>query len=408
MARRNFWVGILFLGVIISSGCSTMPSSQVVPYIPQVASGNGKSPLELPPNEAAKACLTAAELLEKNGQVPEAIALYERARSKNRNLLKVGRRLAALYDKHGDFVRAQEEYEKALKLYPNDSDLLNDLGYSYYMRGDLVRSEEKLRHSLKIKPENKRAWVNLGMVLGQQKRYDESLQAFQQAVKPAQAYSNLGFIMTAQGNREGARQAYHKALALNPNLPIARGALVKLEMNGRKDLEPLPPEVTVQYENAPVQATGTPEMVIQEEYVPIQETVQEPVYQQELNSPYSPTVESGIRPVEYQEVVTVPSPQKEYVPEPGVVTVPPGTEYVPEPKGVPVTPETEYAPEPGAVPTYQDISNSYQQYDQPAEQQYVPEGGIVEFQPDDPVRVLPSDSTAPSYYSIDELIGNKE
>ena len=42
--------------------------------------GIGPSHEELPPKEAARACLVAGEQMQNSGQVEQAIALYEKAR----------------------------------------------------------------------------------------------------------------------------------------------------------------------------------------------------------------------------------------------------------------------------------------------------------------------------------------
>src|SRR5439155_163626 len=41
--------------------------------------------------------------------------------------------------------------------------------------------------------------------------------------------ANLGFVLFARGQREDARAAYNQALTLDPNLRIARAALVRLD-----------------------------------------------------------------------------------------------------------------------------------------------------------------------------------
>src|SRR5262249_57924483 len=109
--------------------------------------------------------------------------------------------------------------------HPRDANLLNDLGYSYYNHGDWQEAERWLRKSLAVDSHHQRAWINLGMTLGQQERYDESVEAFGHAVRPAEAHCNLAFILTTQGRRQEARQEYEKALALEPGQRLARAAL---------------------------------------------------------------------------------------------------------------------------------------------------------------------------------------
>ncbi|HVK12749.1 MAG TPA: tetratricopeptide repeat protein, partial [Gemmataceae bacterium] len=185
--------------------------------------------LELPPPDGAKACLATAELLEKDGKLLEAAALYERARALDPANEAVTRRLAVLYDCQGAFVRADAEYDRALAAAPGDADLWNDFGYSHYCRGNWDRAEQAYRKAVELKPDHKRAWVNLGLALAQQGRPEESFDAFTKVVPAAQAHCNLGFVLAARGKTGDAMHEYRRALELSPDLAIARAALVKLD-----------------------------------------------------------------------------------------------------------------------------------------------------------------------------------
>jgi Tfp pilus assembly protein PilF len=202
---------------------------------------------DLPPQEQARLQAGTAEELEKGGDELHAIALYEKARQTDpAGHQKVCRRLAVLYDRQGDFQAALAEYHKALELAPRDADLLNDLGYGYYSRGRWAESEKALRQALALKPKHQRALMNLGLCLGEQGRYAEALELFGQVVTPAQAQCNLAFVLTTQHKWPQARQAYQKALELDPDIPLARAALAKLEK-----AEQAPPKQLVQSAPAP-------------------------------------------------------------------------------------------------------------------------------------------------------------
>jgi Tfp pilus assembly protein PilF len=184
---------------------------------------------ELPPEAAAEACRATAESLEKAGKDAEAIALYEKARQAGSHRYEISRRLAVLYDRQGDFNKATNEYRQLLQKNPKDADLLNDFGYCYYSQGKWAEAETQLRRALSINPKHPRAWVNLGMTLAQMHKTEDSLEAFRKVVSPAQAYSNLAFILTTQGKFDDAKAVYRQALALDPELALARAALAKLE-----------------------------------------------------------------------------------------------------------------------------------------------------------------------------------
>jgi Tfp pilus assembly protein PilF len=223
-------LGLACLGA--PAGCQSFNLGESFPSPAPAAANAAKDPVELPPGEKAQVCRATAERLERAGKDPEAIILYERARKADPRMKDIGRRLAVLYDRQGDFNKALEEYQQALERTPKDSDLHNDLGYAYYCRGQWQEAEKHLRQAVSLNPQNARAWINLGLTLGQRERYAESLEAFAKVVRPAQAASNLAFVLTTQGKRQEAKETYRKALELDPGLPIAQAALAKLDKAG--------------------------------------------------------------------------------------------------------------------------------------------------------------------------------
>jgi tetratricopeptide (TPR) repeat protein len=234
------WHGRWRLGVLVVVlplvGCATgaregglLPSlSSDSPLTGTSAAARKES--ELPPAKAAEASLATAELMERHGHDVQAIYQYEMARHYNPKLdAKVRRKLAYLYDRIGDWPRAMAEYERCLAETPRDADLLNDIGYCQYQQGNWAEAERWFRAALEQQPGHARAAINLGMALGQQGRYAEAEAAFERVNTAAEAQVNLAFIYQTQGKREEAKAAYRKALALQPELELARRALAKLE-----------------------------------------------------------------------------------------------------------------------------------------------------------------------------------
>jgi tetratricopeptide (TPR) repeat protein len=229
-SRRRAWLGAGLLFLPLHLGCLTaFQNTDAV--VPDGSSKSKASRPELSSAASAKLNLTMAQVMEKSGHPAEAIFHYEKARQSDPSL-HVAARLARLYDRAGDGNRALAEYQQAVKEDPKDAETLTSLGYFHYNRGEWAQAEENLRHALTLNPKLSRAWVNLGLTLGEQGQYPQSLEAFRKAVSEAEAHSNLAFIYTTQGKREDAKQEYRRALELNPNLPIARRALDKLEHPG--------------------------------------------------------------------------------------------------------------------------------------------------------------------------------
>src|SRR5579872_2946155 len=112
------WHILLIAGVAaLPSGCVTLPNTDAVPHdtaqlMAQLAS---TGTTELPPTQAAKACLATAATLEDRGHDREAILEYERARKSDPQLPGVARHLAVLYARQGHAEHARTEFQLALR-----------------------------------------------------------------------------------------------------------------------------------------------------------------------------------------------------------------------------------------------------------------------------------------------------
>jgi Tfp pilus assembly protein PilF len=232
--RSAGWVACLWAASQLT-GCLSAPNAYSLfsfggstPGAPsEVSKSNGSD--ELPPKQAAQACLATAKELQAHGDAREAILLFERARQLDPREQQVSRYLAGLYEQQGNDTRALAEYRKALELSPRDADLLNDFGYHHYRHQDWKQAEDYFRKAIAQAPDHERAWVNLGLVLGEQGRYQESFNAFSKALGPAAAHSNLGVILASQQRRAEADAEFKQALRLKPDLPQPRAFLAQLD-----------------------------------------------------------------------------------------------------------------------------------------------------------------------------------
>jgi len=229
MARAKTLTLVCGLGVgLFLSGCAAPFSKELLVAKP-VAPAKPAAPATLPAKDGAEACLALATSLATNGHDADAIAQFERARQYDSKVRGVAHRLAILYDRTGNAKRAAAEFQLALKEDPKNPDLINDVGFYYYNRGRWAEAEQYFRQTLQLKPEHKKAWINLGLALGQQERYHESLDAFGKVVSPAEAKANLAFVLMTRGQPDQAKTLYRQALDAEPDMTLARGALQKLE-----------------------------------------------------------------------------------------------------------------------------------------------------------------------------------
>lgn len=214
LARYAAILGSTLVCLVMSAG-----------LVQAVENENAKNGDRLPPKLTAKACRATADEMARHGHRREAIKLYERARSLDSKHADVCRMLAVLYDLERDDKHALEEFQKAVRLTPRDANLLNDLGYFYFRRKDYQRAEMQFRAALKQAPDHEHALTNLGLSLGAQGRFESAFQAFEEAVGPAAAHSNVGMLLAKSGNAREAARAFQNALDLDPELKQAQVGL---------------------------------------------------------------------------------------------------------------------------------------------------------------------------------------
>lgn len=169
-------------------------------------------------SSAADACLATAREMEAHADHLAAVEQYERARDLDPNRPGIRPRLATLYERLGDRKRAAAEYEAAIEEDAKSAELWNDYAYFQFQGGAIDDAESSARKALKLDPEHKRSWVNLGVILAEQARYDEAYEAFAHAVPPAAAHNNLGIILARQGRSDDARRELAEAHRLDPTL----------------------------------------------------------------------------------------------------------------------------------------------------------------------------------------------
>ena len=232
---RNFrFLLLAVLGFVTGMGCTSAGFSPwTTAAITTSADGQStdskRAEKELPPKEAARTCMAAAEELQNGGHAEQAIMLYEKARKYDPSLTTISHHLGVLYDMQGDSTRSLSEYKLAAEAEPKNPDVFSDLGYYYLKRGNASAAEQSLRTALAIDPKHPKALANLGMVLAAEQRFDESFEVFSKVVGPAAAHSNVGVLMAKQGRNDDARKQFHEALALDSTLKQPKAFLEYLD-----------------------------------------------------------------------------------------------------------------------------------------------------------------------------------
>ncbi|HEY2252244.1 MAG TPA: tetratricopeptide repeat protein [Planctomycetaceae bacterium] len=184
---------------------------------------------ELSDSQVADVKLGLARSMEQRREVEPSINAYREAVEKDPHKSLGYWRMAVLKDRQGNVQQSEQLYRQALKIDPKNADIHCDFGYSLYLQRRWAEAEEKLRHAIALKPGLARAHNNLGLVLAQTDRPDESVAEFRKAgCKEAEARANLAFVLTLNHCWDDAHAQYELALDANPSSAAAKSGLENL------------------------------------------------------------------------------------------------------------------------------------------------------------------------------------
>ncbi len=224
--RRTYWTSLLaiLLLAILSTGCARLSSYFDGDAWGSATLANGPSASD----RTREGRLKFARLCQRKGQFEQAEKIYQALLKENPKDPEALHRMGVLAAEQGRYPKSMEYFNAATSVGSPSADLLCDLGYCYYLQNRWSDAERTLRKALKDQPNHARSCTNLGLVLGLTGRYEESLAVFRRSGTEAQAQANLAYVYTQIGAEDDALAAYHKALALDPEMRVAAEALMQL------------------------------------------------------------------------------------------------------------------------------------------------------------------------------------
>ncbi|MDC1194888.1 tetratricopeptide repeat protein, partial [Pseudomonadota bacterium] len=128
--------------------------------------------------------------------------------------------LINLYNQ-GQLLAVVEKAQALTEQYPEAFIIWNILGMSAVQLKMLDDAIEAYKKCIILKPDYAEAYINMGVALKDQGKFEEAIEAYNKALllKPdyAVSYSNIGNALKGQGKLEEAIEAYKKALSLKPD-----------------------------------------------------------------------------------------------------------------------------------------------------------------------------------------------
>ena len=174
--------------------------------------------LEQNPDSSAAHVLTG-EALDGLGKTPDAIAEFQAAAKVAPREATIHFGLGYLYWKSHQYDEAKREFENELSVDSSHAQALAYLGDIEMKRNNPEAALSLLGKATKLKDDIRFAYLDMGTILAQQKRYDEAVAAFQQAVKldPAQpdAHYRLAHVYHAMGKAEESQNEFAKVRELH-------------------------------------------------------------------------------------------------------------------------------------------------------------------------------------------------
>lgn len=164
--------------------------------------------------------LVSAYKLQQEGNLTQAITLYEQILNNNPHDLQALHLQALAHAQLGDLDNAILFFQKALSLLPNDPVLHNNLANACKQNNQLEQAIEHYEQAIAFLPDYAQAHNNLAGIMAQKGLYKEALHHYIKAVHAepdfAAAHFNLGLLLVKNNELQAAQTQFKNVLALNP------------------------------------------------------------------------------------------------------------------------------------------------------------------------------------------------
>ncbi|KGP63337.1 methyltransferase [Legionella norrlandica] len=189
--------------------------------------------------------------LQYEGQLPQAISLYEKILSRSPKHIDSLHFLGLTYAQLGDMENAILYFLQARTLNSKDTALLNNLANAYKKSGQLEEAIKYYQQAIEINPKYAQAHNNLATIHALQNNYLKALHHYATAVniEPdfSAAHFNLGLLLLQNNQLSAAKTQFNNVIVLNPNhieaqfylgiLYLEDNLLIEAEQAFRKVLE---------------------------------------------------------------------------------------------------------------------------------------------------------------------------
>ncbi len=172
-------------------------------------------------------------LLAGQGNRQEAEKLFRQALALAPEYTLARANLGNLFIENGDFEQGIGIYKEGAARFPEDAELLNGIGYQYALHGNTREARRWYERALGLQPDFARARINLAYACLQGEAYDEAFTQFQylheQEPGNPDFLLELGNLRARERRYEEAIAFYHQALQQAPDFEAAKKNIEALQ-----------------------------------------------------------------------------------------------------------------------------------------------------------------------------------
>jgi len=185
------------------------------------------------PGQQLRLYLAEGEILRDVGHFEDAMAVYDHALNEvpgNSELLYAR---AMVAERLGRIDLLERDLLAVLEREPDHIDALNSLGYTLADRTDrLEEAYSYVKRALELRPESFYIMDSMGWVLYRQGKLDEALVYLRKAMQAnpdSEVAAHLGEVLWVKGDKDAARDIWHKALKQSPESSALLDTIKRLE-----------------------------------------------------------------------------------------------------------------------------------------------------------------------------------
>jgi tetratricopeptide (TPR) repeat protein len=177
---------------------------------------------DAPKGNGATMHVSLAQVQERAGQFDTAAREYETALKYDPNHFDALLGYARLRDRQNNFAEATRLYQQAVRTHPQEAVAYNDLALCLARQGRKEDAVAALKQAVRLQPARTLYRNNLAKVLLDLGRQQEALEQLIVAHQPPVAHYNMGYLLSQQGDQQGALRYFSRAVELDPNFNEAR------------------------------------------------------------------------------------------------------------------------------------------------------------------------------------------